>query len=83
MSTATSSPVLADVGIPPNHLTNEEAEDIAARIPWRSADLAPWLRTIYVRAVDSGRPWVETYLTPTERTAIRNAIEETDSKGVC
>ena len=67
----------------PHRLTSRQAERIAALVPWKAEDLAPWLRVLYVRAVDAGRPWIETYLTATERNAIRSAIEETNPKGVC
>jgi hypothetical protein len=81
VSAATLSPVPSDAGIPPHRLTNDEAEGIAARVPWKAEDLVPWLRVLYVRAVDAGRPWVESYLTEAERTAIRAAIEDSDREG--
>jgi hypothetical protein len=78
MSAVPSSPVTGSASIASGHrLTNDQAERIAARVEWRTGDLAPWLRTLYVRAVDQSRPWVETYLTAEEKSAIVAGIEET------
>ena len=75
MSTVPLPGTQAGVPIPPHRLTSAQAEEIAAGIPWKKDDLPPWLRTLYVRAVDAGRPWVETYLTTAEQTAIRVGID--------
>ena len=77
MSTVPLPETQAGAPIPPHRLTTAQAEEIAAGIPWKKDDLSPWLQTIYVRAVDAGRPWVETYLTPKELAAIRQGIERT------
>ena len=77
MSTDSLPVPLTEAAIPPHRLTSAQAEEIAAGVPWKAEDLAPWLVCLYVRAVDAGSPWIETYLTLNERTAIRAGIERT------
>jgi hypothetical protein len=65
-----------DAGIAPHRLTGSQAEAIAALIP-RLAAYHVTTRTLTVRAVDRGSPWVESFLTAAERAAIVAGIEET------